>query len=262
MSPLPESFLHSLVAWLDDENTIGLALAGSFARGEGDPCSDVDLWHYLQQVPIAEESFPRLLFRDGYLVSITTTTLEKDYASLQNPERAIWAIPGLRQARILLDKDGALAALKETAEKATWSTLQAAADGYASRQLAGCAEEVHKIMGGLAQQDESRTLYAVWGLTRGLATALLVQRGVLISSENTYINSAQAAAGRTSAWACQFRLAIGLDPLPADEPIFFGYGLASLRLYRETFALLRHILLPEDIAVIGRTLEIMAEAGY
>jgi hypothetical protein len=262
MNSLPETFLQSLVAWLDDENTVGLALAGSFARGDSGPCSDVDLWHYLRQMSSDLEKSNRLLFRDGYLVSVTTTMLEKDYASLQNPERAIWAIPGLRQARILLDKDGSLAALMEMAEKATWEPLQAAADGYASCQLAGYAEEVHKIMGGLAQQDESRTLYAVWGLTRGLADTLLVQRGVLIPSENAYIALAQDTAGRTSAWARQFRLAIGLAPVPAEEPAFVGYGRAGLGLYRETFTLLKHVLAPEDAAVVERTLEIMAEAGY
>jgi hypothetical protein len=204
----------------------------------------------------------RLSIIEGYIASIKLTTLEKEYAGLRNPEQAIWVIPGLRQAWILLDKDGSIAALKETAVKATWEPLQSAANAYASWKLSGTAEEVHKILGGLAQRNESKTLYAIWSLTKELTNAVLIQRGVLIPTENVYIDRAQEAAGRTSGWTRQFRLAIGLDPLPLGEPAFVGYGVAGLRLYRETATLLQHILLPEDSAVVNRTLEMMTEAGY
>jgi hypothetical protein len=262
MSTLSDSFLQSLVARLDDENTIGVTMAGSFARGEGRPYSDVDLQRYVRQMPVKASETYYLRFIDGYLVSIKTTTLEDEYASLRIPQQAIWTIPGLRQLCILLDKDGSIAALKEFAVKTTWGPLQTAADAYASWNLSGCAEEIHKILGGLAQRDESKTLYAIWGLTRELANTLLVQRGILIHTENAYIDLAQEAAGRSSDWTRQFRLAIGLDPLPPEEPAFIGYGAASLRLYRETARLLQSILLPEDAAVVNRTMEIIAEAGY
>ena len=84
--------------------------------------------------------------------------------------------------------------------------------------LCGFAEEIHKILAGLAQRDESKTLNATMGLTQGLATTLLVQRGVLIPTENVYIDLAQETAGRTSDWTRQYRLAIGLDPLPPEQP--------------------------------------------
>ncbi len=262
MSALPDSFLRSLVAWLDDENTLGIAITGSFARNESDPYSDVDLAHYVRQKPAADTELYRLRFVDDYLVSLKITTLEAEYAGLRKPEQAIWIIPALRRLFILLDKDGSLAALKEAAATATWEPLQAGANAYASRELSGYAEEIHKILGGLAQRDESKTLYAVWGLTRGLATALLVQRGALVPTENAYIDFAQNAAGRTSGWARQFRLAIGLDPLPTGKPAFVGYGVAGLHLYRETFAIFRNILSPEDADTVNRTLEIISGAGY
>jgi hypothetical protein len=262
MDVLPDSFLQALAAWLDDENTLGIAIMGSFARNEGGPYSDVDLTHYVRQKPVGEAEPCHLKFVNGFLVSFKKTTLEAEYASLRNPEQAIWTIPALRQLCILLDKDGSVAALKETAAKATWEPLQAAADAYASRELSGYAEEIHKILGGLAQRDESKTLYAVWGLTRGLSNALLTQRGVLISTENAYIDFAQNAAGRTSGWTRQFRLAIGLDPLLPGEPAFVGYGVAGLHLYRETVAIFRHILSPEDADVVNQTLEIIVGAGY
>jgi UTP:GlnB (protein PII) uridylyltransferase len=42
MSTLTDSFLQSLVAELDDENTVGVTMTGSYARGEGGPYSDVN----------------------------------------------------------------------------------------------------------------------------------------------------------------------------------------------------------------------------
>ena len=262
MPLLPPAFLKKLVARLDDENTLGVMMSGSFARGEGGPYSDIDLVHYVREKPAGESDMPRLEFIDGFLVSITTSLVEKDYAGLRSPRRAIWVIPGLRQAQILLDKDGVLAALKEAAQSVTWESLRAAADAFASRCLAGTAEEVYKILDGLEQSDESKTTYAIWSLTQNLSEAVLVRRGVLVPTENDYIDCAQAAAGRKSAWTRQFRLAIGLDLLPPDTPAYIGFGIAGLRLYRETALLLKDVLQPEDAQVVDRTLAVMTEAGY
>jgi hypothetical protein len=140
--------------------------------------------------------------------------------------------------------------------------LQTAADAYASWNLCGFTEEVYKILGGLEQQDESKTLNASHGLTHGLAITLLVQRGVLTQTENVYIDLAQATAGQESDWTHQFRLAVGLDPLPPEQLPFLAYGAAGLRLYRETVRLLAPILLPDDAAVINRVVDMIAKAGY
>ncbi len=262
MRILSDSFLQSLVSKLDNENTLGVVLAGSFARGEGGLFSDVDIRCYVRQPPVNAAEVYTMQYLDGYLVSFYLTTLVEEYASLRIPQKAIWAVPGLRQMRILLEKDGSISTLKEAAVKFTWEPLQAAADAYASWNLSGFAEETHKILSGLAERNESKTLNATAGLIHGLATTILVQRGVLIPTENAYLDLAQDTAGRASAWTRQFRLAIGLDPLPMDEPAFIGRGAAGLRLFCETGRLLQNILLPKDSAVIIQTVQIIGEAGY
>ena len=262
MHTLPAGFLGKLVARLDNENTLGIALAGSFAREEGGCYSDVDLWHYHRQEPSSGFEKARLEIVDGHLVSVKTSLIEKDYAAIRNPEKAIWAIPGIRQAQILLDKDGALETLKKAAQEIKWVSLQADANSYASHTLAGLAEEIYKILDGLAKENESKSLYAIWSLTQDLATALLVQRGVFIPTENAYIDCAQATAGRTSDWTRQFRLAIGLDLLHSDKPAFIGIGIAGLQLYRESVNLLREVLQPDNARIVELALETMKEAGY
>ena len=85
---------------------------------------------------------------------------------------------------------------------------------------------------------------------------------MLIPTENVYIDYAQVEAGRFSEWTRQFRLAIGLNSLPAGQPVFIGYGVAGLQLYRETANLLKKHLLPEDARIVNRALEVIREAGY
>ncbi len=249
-----------MVAHLACENTVGVALSGSHGRDQGGRFSDVDLWHYVKQEPPAGN--PELYLFEGYLVSIKTPLIEKDYATLQNPKQAIWAVPGLRNATVLYDPEGAVGALFAAAHAFRWEALQLAADQYASRQLAGLAEEIYKILDGLTQADESKTAYAIWSLTQDLATALLVQRGVFVPSENVFIACAQEAAGKGSAWTRLFRLAIGLDPLPAAGPPFRTYGLAGLALYQETAAMMKGILSHEDAIIVEHALKTIVEAGF
>jgi hypothetical protein len=257
-----DSLLRSLVSKLDDDNTVGVTMAGSLARGEGNRYSDVDIQHYVRVVPATKVEANSLRFLDGFLVSVHTNSLEEETAGLRDPHRAIWVVPGLRQARILLDKDGSVACLIESAKAFRWSDIQPAADAMASWQLCNLAEEVYKILGGLEKRDESKVLYAIASMHFDLVETLLVQRGVLVPTENAYFDLAQAAAGRDSEWTRQLRLAAALDPLPADRPVYVTRGVACMNLYRITTDLMAGILRPEEAAVVRRTLAVMTEAGY
>ena len=260
MTSISDSFLHSLVAGLDDENTIGVTMGGSFARGEGGRFSDVDLRRYIRKGPA--DNADSMRFVNDILVSVYSLPLEDEAENLHKPHRAIWTIPGLRQARILLDKDGSIAALIAAAMKVDWRDLQPAANDYISHELCGRTEEIHKVLDGLERESESKTIFATWGLSESLAKILLVRHGVLVPTENVFIDLAQATAGRDSNWSRQFRLVIGLDTPPVGELPYHCIGIASLRLYRETVSLMRPVLHPDEAIVIDRTLDVMKEAGY
>jgi hypothetical protein len=230
---LPDILLSDLVAEFADANTIGVLLAGSHARGDATPHSDIDLIRFAAVLPEAEADRYALAYREGHLVSFSITTIDAKRNELSQPETAIWAVPGLRQARILLDRDGALAALLGEAHAFRWEPLQAEADAYASYNVMGLAEEVHKVLGALAKGDEAVALYGTWGLVAGLLRAMIVQRGVLIRTENSYFQQAQEAAGLDSAWSRAFRVAMGLEMARA-----VARATAALRLYQETATLL------------------------
>lgn len=252
-----DSFLASLVSRYKQPGVIGIALVGSYARSENGLHSDVDL------DILTDSSVPEsytLKYVDGRLVSLKVLALAREYDSLTKPEKAIWAVPGLSQMRILLDETGQLATLKRSAENFQWSPLQPAADEFAVEELMGCAEEIHKIVSGLASQHESKVLYAVWGLFKGLTNAVAVQRGLMIPSENRYFDILQDSLGRTHAWTKAFRLAMGAEI--GEAPIYLSRGKAALNLYQETALLFKDIMTDTHREVINATLKLIDQFKF
>jgi hypothetical protein len=262
MDTLSETFLQSLIDRLDGPDVVGITISGSHARGEADRYSDVDLSCYVRTLPENKLDRCTLRYWGDSLVSIHTTTIEAERAELNDPEHAIWAIPGVRQAHILLDKNGTIAALKQFAESLCWADLQPAADVFAAEEIMGCAEEAHKILSGLAGEQESTVFYAAWGLIGGMLHALAAQRGLLIRTENEYFDLVQEAVGRDSAWTAAFRLASGCDNGPVNLHPYKLRGAAALALYRETAILLAPIIPGHHREVLDSTLALIAEAGY
>ena len=241
---LPDDFLRALVAEFADETVHAVALSGSFARGEADAFSDVDLVCYTRALPPARHDRERLVYRDGRLVSVDLQSVDERRANLRQPAAAIVAVPALRHLRILLDRDGALVALRQAAQEFAWEPLQPAADAYASFTVERLAEVAHKVLGGLAARDAGRVVPSTWELVSDLTQAVATQRGVLVDSGRTYFRQVQEAIGQGTAWTRQHRLAAGeaVEGRPLAPAL--ARGVAALRLYRETTTLLWPILDP------------------
>ena len=155
---LPPSLLASFIAEFSTPDTLGVGLVGSFSRGEGQPHSDVDLDFFLPYSPPKGPDRYRLHRRSGHLVSLKRIGLEDQRAELSQPENAIWAVPGIRQMKILHDPQGLLAALQAEAQQFCWSRLAGEADFYVSYQLMHTAEAVYKVMGGIEQHNPSKVV--------------------------------------------------------------------------------------------------------
>jgi predicted nucleotidyltransferase len=257
--PLSDHFIRSTLEQIDSPAVIGVGVVGSYARGQESKYSDVDLDIYVTVLP--ENPYDRYTLRywDDKLVSLKYTLIDDERAALGNPRRAIWAVPGLRGMRILLDKDGSLAALQKAAQAFDWSPLQPPADAFAAEQIMGNAEEVHKILSGLARGHESTVLYASWGLVKNMLEAVAVQRGLMIVSENRYFDLIQDSLGRESRWTRAFRTAWGLD---AGSEQYSSRGAAALLLYQLTAALFDKLIPEKHREVVDRTLHLIKEAGY
>jgi hypothetical protein len=257
--PLSEPFIQSALERIDSPNVIGIGIVGSYAREQESRYSDVDFDIFVRKLP--ENLYDRYTLRywDNKLISLKYTLLDDERAALTNPRRAIWAVPGLRGMKIVLDKDGSMAALQKAAQEFDWSPLQAAADEFAAEEVMGCAEEVHKILNGLARGHESTVLYATWGLVKNMLEAVAVQKGILIISENRYFDLIQDAVGRDSEWTRAFRTAWGLDPNSSQSQ---ARGAAALTLYGLTASMFDKLMPEKHRNVVNRILQLIKEAGY
>ena len=256
---LSDSFLQSILKNIDSPDIIGVGIVGSYARGQESKYSDVDFDIFASKLPENEYDKYTLKYLDGKLVSLKYALLKDERAALTNPRRAIWAVPGLSGMRIVLDKDGALTKLQKAAQEFDFSPLKPAADKFAAEQVMGCAEEVHKILSGLARGHESTVLYAVWGLVKNMLEAVAVQRGIMIVSENRYFDLIQDSLGRDSKWVSAFRKAWGLD---ANASQYQSRGAAALTLYRLSAAMFDEFIPDKHRDVVNNTLRLIKEAGY
>ena len=256
---LSETLTQSILEKVDSPDVVGVGIVGSHARGQESKYSDVDVDIFVHELP--ENAYDRYTLRywDNKLVSLKYTLLEGERSALINPRRAIWAVPGLSGMKILLDKDGALAELQQAAQHFDFSLLQTEADEFAAEEVMGCAEEVHKILNGLARGHESTVLYAIWGLVKNLLEAVAVQRGLMILSENRYFDLIQDSVGRDTKWTSAFRTAWGLDSTSSQ---YQSRGVAALKLYRLTAAMFEGLIPEVHREVIKRTLTLIKEAGY
>ena len=255
---LPDLFLHSVIEQIDSPDVIGVGLVGSYARGQETKYSDVDFDIFVHTLPRYPERYT-LRYWDNKLVSLSYNLLDDERAALTDPRRAIWAIPGLRGMRILLDKDGSMAALQKAAQDFDWSPLQPAADEFAAEEIIGNAEEVHKILNGLTHRHESTVLYASWGVVKNLLEAVAVHRGIMITSENRYFDLIQDAVGRDSAWTRALRMAWGLDP---DGSGYAQRGAGALALYRLSAEMFDELIPAKHQDVVNQTLQLIKESGY
>lgn len=256
---LPDPFIQSVLEKIASPHVLGVGIVGSYARGQASKFSDVDFDIFVSELP--ENPYDRYTLRywDNQLVSLKYTLLEDERATLNDPRRAIWSVPGLRGMRIVLDKNGSLAELQNAANHFDFALLQHKADEFAAEEVMGCAEEVHKILSGLARGHESTVLYASWGLVKNLLEAVAVQRGILIVSENRYFELIQQSVGRDTKWVSAFRSAWGLDSTSAQ---YQSRGVAALKLYRLTAAMFDGLIPELHRPVVEHTLRLIKEAGH
>ena len=256
---LSTSFLQSALEQIDSPDVIGIGIVGSYSRGRESKYSDVDFDIFVDNLPESPYDRYTLRYWDEKLVSLKYTLLDDERSALTIPRRAIWAVPGLRGMKIILDKDGSLTTLQQAAQIFDWSSVQPLADEFAAEEVMGCAEEAHKILNGLARGHESTVLYAVAGLVWNMLESVAVQRGLLIVSENRYFDLIQDSVGRDSQWTHAFRTAYGLD---TNESQFQTRGAAALTLYRLTATMFDALIPEKHRNVINNTLHLIKEAGY
>ena len=241
---------QKIAAGLHDPGVEAIVLMGSHARGTAGPYSDVDLVRFTAGDEIVLPGSGSQLI-DSQLVVVSDISPSQVESSFNQPEVAVETIAGLRYGRALSDRDGFFGAIQQRALAFQWDeVMQEKADRWASRQMVGWIEEVHKGLEGLRSGDTGRLLQARFGCSWGLARVICVQRGILLSSDNGLFEGVITAVGRDSEWSHLCRAAFGAGPEPStlQEQV-----KAGVQLYRLSAAMLSAVLLPEDRTLIANT---------
>lgn len=257
---LPPPLIESITAELSDEETAGIVLGGSYARGDANPFSDIDFAPFLREG--APPRKKQLSYRDGYLVSISYKTVAGVMSDIKLPNRAIWVVNGFKGARVLLDRDGSVARLLREIEAFDWEPLQQAANDYAGASLAGSAEAVHKLLGDLSIGDDLALSLATANLLSNLTDLVAVQRGVLVRSDRTYYRQVQESAGLASAWTRHHNIAAGVahGPHHPQSTPARSRALAVLTLYIETVTLVERAIAPGHRETAAQVVRMLSKA--
>lgn len=255
ISSLPAEFLTQLLPELDDETVTSIILHGSYARGEAlPPYSDIDLVRILKETPERRQQ-KRFIWRDGYLLNLSSRPLSIYQDWLMQPQEAIFRITTLQDARILLDKEGIFQAFQQELHSWHWEPLQGAANRYVSQQLVELSETVLRLLRARRFGDTVTMIQRiVHHILPTVTEAVAVQKGLLI--RNRYVQRVQEAVGGDSLWTQLYMHAAGA-PLHEESLDLKDRSRAALRLYQETVRLLQPALLAEHRETIDVLLGIM-----
>lgn len=221
---------YKLAERFDLPEVAAVALMGSFARDEAGPFSDVDLVRFtFEDIDALPGNGSYLI--NGRLVVVSQITPKQVERGFTEPETAVEVIAGLRNGRGLIDKVGMFAAIQARARSFHWDdTLQRKANLWASKQMVGWIEEVHKGLEGIRRGDVGRLLNARFGCSWGLTRVMCVQRGVLLAGDNTLLAQVTHVMGSNSRWSQLCRQAFGIgQAYTLEEEV-----AAGLKLYVET----------------------------
>jgi hypothetical protein len=246
--------MEQLARRFDAPEVQAIALVGSHARGEAGPYSDIDLVRFLaQDTKSVSGSSSHLI--DGRLVVVSDVHPADIEQWFSHPEKALTHIPGLRQARPLIDREESFAGLQNRAHAFVWDEeMQTKADAWASEQMVGWIEEVHKGIEGLRRNQIGRLLNARFGLSWGLSRVMQVQRGVFLTGDNDFFTAVENAIGRDTPWAQLHRIVFSVDNIGDRPPTLREQVTAGLGLYIATADLLRGVLRPADLPLIKQTI--------
>jgi hypothetical protein len=255
---LSDTFLKELIAEIDTDDIRGIVLGGSHARGDATPYSDIDLACF---VPDAFRPLDkRFVYREGHLISIGLKTLEGVKQQLAEPFQALWIVPGFRQAKVLLDKDGSMGQLKQMVENFTWDSLHTEARGFAGDILTSDVELVHKLFSNLWKGNLSGVVYTTKRLFDDATMVMALYYGVFITTDSLYYQEVESTVGPDSNWTHYHRLLSGVKTNAEDTSSIDARGKLALHLYRETASLLLPALSEQRRSVVEQVLNLIEQA--
>lgn len=220
-----------------------VVVVGSFARGDLDQYSDIDLICFGPDIPEYQ-----LRMMQGRLVSLMGKTVEGAEADLLDPRICGQAVPSWRTSHILFDPTGEARRIKELATEWRWDLIEERRQRWVASTVIGFAEEISKLAraassGPVAQRAQANLILV------NLTPVMAVAAKELYTSEN------DLWAGRSGDPHWFEALAEAWRPGRTD------IASATMRLYRYALEVARPYLNQQEREVAAHILSIAARSG-
>jgi hypothetical protein len=184
--------LKPLVDQLVSEGAAVVYLAGSRARRDTGPHSDIDIGALAETSRSVPWSFRMF---EGFLTSVVWSSFASVRKSFNNPAVVGAAVPGWRNAVLLYDPRGSGAELARTARSWSWEQVAESCDEWAAATLTQLGEEVHKLFNALEAGDETMAASRRNLLAGRVPLLLSVRHRILYDTEKALYSLVADALG-------------------------------------------------------------------
>jgi hypothetical protein len=123
------------------------------------------------------------------------------------------------------------------------------------------AEDVQKVLREFQQENAPGLALVITKLIAELTLLTALCHRTLITSDSTYYQQVQEAAGLGSAWTRYHRIATGLEAGPTGITPLRARGIAVLYLYRETLVFARPMMQTEHLEIAEQVLRVVQSAA-
>jgi predicted nucleotidyltransferase len=255
--------MSSMMEQFDGPEVKALVLMGSFARGDAGLFSDVDLVRFINENDKDKnkdknKTKSHLIENRLVVVSDVCSSMVEEW--FNSPEVATNVISGLRSAKVLIDRANTFASIQARAHSFIWDkTMQQKANDWASIEMVGYIEEVHKGLEGLRHNDIGRLLNAQFGCSWGLSRVIQVQHGILLTGDNTFYKEVAEAVGQDSEWVKLRNTVFGIARVETEIISLQDQVKAGLCLYEVTADLISEAIRKEDKPLIEQTVQLIRQ---
>jgi len=184
-----KELINKIIAQIDKEKVEFIYLIGSYASNSHNEFSDLDIIIALKE---GYESYRENKYIDNVYVSLTYDSKAETKKNYSDPLKYIKGHNGIVEMVPLYDKDNQLIMFKEKCLAVNYlKDLNEAINHYVNDEVVGWIEEVNKACSGYFNNNYTKMLEGLHGLTYGMLDVLAVSEGLVIMKEGfleTYKN--------------------------------------------------------------------------
>ena len=177
-------FIEEVVSKIDKANVDFIYLIGSYSRNVQNEFSDIDIIIALKE---GHQSFSDNKYLDGIYVSLNYDSYEEMQKNYTDPLKYIKGHIGIVDMVPLFDGENKLEEFRDKCMKIDYlKDFEKKINKYVNKETIDWIEEVNKACNGYFNNDSSKMLAGLHGLTYGILNVLMVSEG-LVSSKDGFL---------------------------------------------------------------------------